>query len=173
VDHLLGDHDRGVAGDLDDSAPATLGHRGQVGTDKSRRCKNIHLEVPAPLLVGDLPRWGGAEDTEVVDQDVDLGQLAHQVGHTVVVGHVGGDTDDVTVELGNDLVDAFGGAPIDRDAGTRVCQRLRDGHADALGRAGDERRLSRQIDVHALLLPLGRANYSTGSSRPACRAVRA
>ena len=76
MNHLLGDHQRGVTGDLNRSAPTTFGHSRQVHTDKPRCCKHIHLEIGTPLLVGDLAGRYGAEDAEVVHEDVDVGKLA-------------------------------------------------------------------------------------------------
>jgi hypothetical protein len=76
VNHLLGNHQRGITGDLNRSAPSTFGHFRKVHTDKPCCRKHINFEIGAPLLVGDLADRHRAEDTEIVHEDVDVGKLA-------------------------------------------------------------------------------------------------
>lgn len=161
MNHLRRGDNRGVTGDLDRAAPAALGHARQVATDKPHGRKHIHVEVGAPLLVGDLHRRNRPEDAEVVHQDVDVGQLTQQLGSSLLRRDVGGNTQDVELaQFGDGLIDAGRRTTVDGDAGTATCKLLGDGQPDALRRARDECGLSGQFDVHKAVLPPIRANYS-------------
>jgi hypothetical protein len=87
VDHLLGDHDRGVRRHELDAPPVAL-----------------------PQLVGDVEQRRRAEDPEVVDQDVDRRQSVEQRGRAVGGRDVGGGALEARVgplgsQLGHDRID--------------------------------------------------------------------
>jgi hypothetical protein len=51
----------------------------------------------------------------VVHEDVDVRQLAHQLGRAVRSAHVRRDADDITAQLGDGFLDALGCASVDGD----------------------------------------------------------
>ena len=129
MNHLLGGHQRGVTGDLNRSAPTAFGHAREIHADKPHCRKDIHFEIGAPLLVGDLAGRYRAEDAEVVHQDVDVGKLAPQLCRAVLRRHVDGDAYDVTAQFGDGFLDALRRAPVHRDPRTAVGQSLGNGEA--------------------------------------------
>ena len=50
---------------------------------QSHAAEDVRLEEPQPVLVGDLLERLGLEDAQIIDQDVHLGQLPHQMGHAL------------------------------------------------------------------------------------------
>jgi hypothetical protein len=97
-------------------SPTTFGHSRQVDPDKPRCRKHIHFEIGAPLLGGDLTGRYRTEDAEVVHQDVDVRQLAQQLGGAVRSTHVRRNTEDVTAQFGDGFLDTRGRTSIDGDA---------------------------------------------------------
>jgi hypothetical protein len=155
VDHLGGDDDRRVAGDVLHAPPAAFGHAGQDEASEAHGRQDVHVEVAAPLLVADLQGVGGLEDAEVVDEDVHLTQRVHGLPCTLVGGHVGGDghqvgAGDLALHPVHGLPDPPGRAAVDAHPGARPGQAGGDRGADALRGAGDQGGAALQIDPHAV-----------------------
>ncbi len=75
MDHLAGNVERGLAGDEQHAAPAGLGHARRIVAREPHAAQHIDLEQAQPVGVGNLECRLALVDAEVVDQDVDLGQL--------------------------------------------------------------------------------------------------
>jgi hypothetical protein len=116
----------------------------------------------ASISVRDLLERARLVDAQVVDQDVELGEAVQRRLRAVRRGEVGRQRFQPRVGVGradaaDRLVDARLAAAVDDHAGALPGQRLRDGEADPGGRAGDQGQLAVQLQVHAVLHPLGNA----------------
>ena len=77
-------------------------------TGQPHPAHDVDLEEPQPVVVGDLLERLGLEDAEVVDQDVNVGDLADEIGHALGSGQVGGDSSDLARHRRTfDLLDGF------------------------------------------------------------------
>lgn len=173
VDHFGGgDHGR-VAGEVEHASPAPFLHAGQVRADEPDGGEDVDLEVAAPLGVVDLQRGDGAEDPEVVDEDVDVGhgpqhgggallrrQVAHGAGDVVAAGALAHGADG--------LRDALLAAAVDDDAGSRAGQAGGDGVADALGGTGDQGGAAGEVDLHEAFSSSGRWSGCGDDGAPRC-----
>ncbi|GAA3408847.1 hypothetical protein GCM10018952_07380 [Streptosporangium vulgare] len=171
----MGGDDRGVARDVLDAAPGARRHPRQVGAGEADRGQDVHLEVAAPLVVGDLQGVLRLEDPEVVDQDVDVRQEVHGALRALLGGEIGGERDDPRAgdigaqHVGGDL-DLVGFAAVDGHCRARPREAGGDGRPDALGGSGDQRRPAGEIDMHASRpwrpAPGARPPAGAGASRP-------
>ncbi|CAM5547914.1 hypothetical protein STENM223S_10557 [Streptomyces tendae] len=116
---------------------------------------DVDLEVAAPLVVADLQRGSGAEDAEVVHEDVHVGQrrqcllgalLGAEVGrdrHERAAGYVGPQPADA-------LLQPAGVAPVDAHGGPGPGQPGGDRRPDALRGARHQCGASAEVQVHRL-----------------------
>ena len=152
MDHLGGDDDGGVAGDVEHPAPAAGGHARQVGADQPRRGQHVDLEVAPPVVVADLEGGLGAEDAQVVDQHVDVGLARGELGGALGRRDVGDHADDLAAGLVAQVRDGAVhprlGPPVDHHPGAGAGEIGGDGPADAARRAGDQGRPSGQVELH-------------------------
>ena len=99
---------------------------------------------------GDVELRGRAEERDpgVVDQDVDVADVARQALHVGGVAEVGGDEAGLAAG-GGDLLDRLGAArgvaAVDEDLGPVPGQLQRDRATDARRRAGDQRPLPFEV----------------------------
>jgi hypothetical protein len=155
VDHLGRRDDGRVARDVLHAAPAARHHAGQVGAGEADAREHVDLEVAAPLVVGDGEGVGRAEDPEVVDEHVDLGERRDRARRALLGRDVGGERLDLGARMRGEQPVARGGrallvAAVDDHAGARVEQPLRDRVADALRGARDEGGGSGEVDAHVV-----------------------
>src|SRR5690606_17983152 len=137
-------------GDVDDAAPAALGHPLDEGARDEEGGVEVPRQLRLPVRVGQLGdrldhgRVGLRGEAGVVDDDVHFAHgVGDRVGQTVHLGLVAEVRDEADrVDLAGALVDALGGGD-DRHGGAEEAQAGGDGVADAVGGsgAGDERDL--------------------------------
>ncbi len=95
---------RRFAGDEDDPAPVARSHAADIVSGQTNATHHIGLKKAQPILIADLLEGLGLENAEVVDQQVDLGQLLDQSLTTLGTAEVGGNAADAgRWELGAQL----------------------------------------------------------------------
>jgi hypothetical protein len=72
VNHLERGLDGGFAGDKDDTPPIVRQHARQIMARQAHVAHDVDIEEPLPLGIIDLRERLGAEDAEVLDQDIHL-----------------------------------------------------------------------------------------------------
>ncbi len=155
MDHLGGDHDGGIAGEVQHATPVLLFHPGQVCANQAYGRQDVDLEVAAPFGVVDLQGRGGAEDTEVVDENIDRRHGRHHGRRALFRGeiprcagdHLAAGLDAHRTDGGCDTV---GAAAVYDDVRAGLGESDGDGLADALRGAGDQRGAAGQIDLHSV-----------------------
>ena len=160
---------RGVAraarpepGDVDDPAPALRAHDRRDRPRGAQVAQHLDLDVRAHVVVRQLSERHGRQRAArrggVVDEDVDASErlvrgLHHRL-HRGVVGHVGGQRQHPPAALRGDLgggrLQRLATARDDGDIGALEGQFARHGLADSTARAGHDRHLARQFQVHAV-----------------------
>src|SRR6185437_13940383 len=78
VNHLYRNLDAAFAADENDAAPVTLLHARQVSAAEADAAENVGIEEPHPVFVGDLFERLWLENAEIIDEDIDRGELLHQ-----------------------------------------------------------------------------------------------
>ena len=95
VDHLWWRHDAGLGGDEDDAAPVALEHAREVVAREADSAEDVDFEDFEPVGVGDFGEGLGLVDTEVVDEDICVGNLLDEGGCAFGGSWVGDDCFDV------------------------------------------------------------------------------
>jgi hypothetical protein len=90
---------------------------------QANSAQHVGLEEAQPVFVGDLLEGLGFEDAEVVDEDVDLGQLCDHVAAALGLSEVQRDavdagSGDIRLDSRHRLFDAPPGAAVYGDVGT-------------------------------------------------------
>ena len=137
---------------VSDDRPATLEYAGQIDVDDA-----------LPILIALIPDRGRlAGDAGVVDEDVDTSRLRQDLLDHGLGRRRAGDVDADRKCLRADAAEAVGrrrgrcGVAVgDRDPRTGPCEARGDAFADALSRAGDDRRLPRQVEEHLFFFRFG------------------
>jgi len=161
--HLLRNENRGFAGDEHDAAPVLrIEHALQIVPRQPHPAHDVDFEHFGPVVILDIEEGFGLVDAEIVDQNVDLGELRHQSGAAFGVAEIehrrmrpGGRYS--LFDLRDGLGDRGGFAAVDDDFRAHVRQPGDGGEPDAAGRAGDQRALSGEVDVHSII-PFGRSS---------------
>ena len=83
----------GRRADVDDPAPATLGHRRGDGTHRPQRRHHVDLVLRPPVLVGDIVEVAPAGVAGVVDEHVEGAEALRRGGQDPLTGVVGGDVE--------------------------------------------------------------------------------
>jgi hypothetical protein len=153
MDHLDRDDDGGVARHELDPAPAAVAHPGQVVAREPDAGQHVDLPVALPRGVVDLQHRDRAEDAEVVDEDVDVGERGEQLLRALGGGDVGGDARDarageLAAQLLHHAVHARPVAPVDDGVRAAAREPRHDRAPDALGRSADEGRAAAEVDLH-------------------------
>ena len=79
--HLLRNEDAGFAGDEHDAAPVlAVQHPLQIMPGQAHAAHDVDLEHFGPVVILDIEKALGLVDAEIVDEDVDVGELRHQCG---------------------------------------------------------------------------------------------
>ena len=128
-------------------------HALQVVARQAHAAHDVDLEHGAPVLVGRVEEGLGLVDAEVVDQDVDRRKALDDGGAAFGGGQVDGRAlrlgrRDGALDLGRGLGHRRLGAPVDDHGRAHAGQADGGCEADALGRAGDERHLACQVQIH-------------------------
>jgi hypothetical protein len=138
--------------------------RGRLGTAED--AQQIGVEHALPQLFGDQIELGGRDGPPhagragVVDQEVEPAERADRpFDHRLApagLAHIAGRCDHLEAGCA-ELLHRLGPAcvarqVVDRDLGAEAGQHRRRGETDAGGRAGDQRRLAIQIELHPVLL---------------------
>ena len=182
VDHLLRDVERRFARHEDDAAPAALRHAGRIVAGEAHAAQDVGLEEVLPFGVGDLEDGLAAVDAEVVHQDVELRHLRRTRSRRPPPWRSRRRCPS-TLASGTRPRSRFRAAstrgrvrPVRTTLAPSARQPLGDGEADAGGRAGDQRVLAGESQIH--VVPHARVGPSgamspSGDSRCARRTRRA
>jgi hypothetical protein len=102
-------------------------------------------EIVQPILVGDIRKIFGFIDTEVVHQDISLGNLCDELLGSFCRAEIRFDYVHIPRERGDGFVYLFDIASRNGDLYAFLRQQADDGQADACGAAGDDSFLSLQL----------------------------
>ena len=92
MDHFGGDLEPRFTRDENDPAPVAFFHPAQVSSAQAHPGENIDGEEFLPFRVADLFKRLRLKNADIVDQDVDLGQLPNDFGATFGRAEIGGDS---------------------------------------------------------------------------------
>jgi hypothetical protein len=156
VDHLGGNLNAAFARNEDDPAPVGAPHRRQAETGEADTAQHVGGKEPHPVDVGDLGKWRGLEDAEIVDQDFDVGILPHQRLGGIGSGEIAGEPQHVAAGGRADgrhgSVHGGLGAAIDDHPGAFGGEPDGDGVTDSRRAAGDQRQPVLEFHVHQKIL---------------------
>jgi hypothetical protein len=125
---------------------------------------HVDLEHFHPVGIFDLEEGFRFVESEIVDEDIDLGKLCHEGGAAFGIAEI----ECCSVQFGrrrrlpdpgNGVGDGGLVAPVDDDFRAHLRKPRGCSEPDAPRRAGDQRELSRQIGIH-LFVPLN--SHSAG-----------
>src|SRR5882672_8762996 len=138
VDHFRGNVLCGFAGDENDAAPVFLQHAGKIAARKANAAQDVHFEKAEPVGIGNLEKWFGFKDSEIVDQDVRVRHLLEEFLNAVGGTQVRGNASkvgflDARPDLFDGGVDARFRASVDDDLGALRGKRCSDGEANTGG----------------------------------------
>ncbi len=72
-----------------DAAPVLLFHVREIVATESHAAHDVDFEHAHPLRIGNFLEWFEVEDTDVVDEDVDLRELLHGGAHAFNGAQIG------------------------------------------------------------------------------------
>ncbi len=147
-----------LAGDEHDAAPLlALEHPLQIMTRQPDAAHHIDLEHFCPVGILDVEERLGLVDAEIVDEDVDIGELRGQ--RRAALGAAEIQHRGVQLrrwrrlpDLCKGLIDCRLLAPVDDDFRAHLRKPRSRREPDAARRSGDERALSGEVDIHAFPL---------------------
>ena len=126
----------------------------------------------APARLVDLLDIAAGNGAGVVDENIDVGEIARQAARRVALAQIERDDRDGDIVLRADLLarrgQIGGGARHQHEVAAFRRQRARGGAADALRSAGDERLAAAEIEVHRIPPMLLRAAPTMRQNRRAC-----
>ena len=130
-----------------------LGHRRSITAGEAHAAQHIDFEQAQPVAVRDLEERLALVDAEVVDQDVDVGDAREHRFRPRGGGAIRSDAirlgvADRVAQPRERCIDRGLGAAGERDPRTLCGQAMRDGIADATGRAGDQCVAILQLQIH-------------------------
>ncbi len=127
------------------------------GLCREQEAQHIGIELAVEFRLGHLFKRGESKDAGIIDQDVDLAEGGHGFGNDPLggVSHAALDGNRPAARFGDGGDGLLGarlvGGVVDGDGRALGRERRRDGRADALGCAGDQRHFSCKL-AHGNLL---------------------
>src|SRR5882757_5466775 len=157
MDHLFGYKNRGFAGYEHDAAPLLLiQHSLQIMPGKAHTAHDVDLEHPGPVIILDIEKRLWLVDSEIVDENVDLGELRDEPGTAFGVtkiedGRMCSGARRCLLDLADRVSNCRRFPPVDDNFSAHLREPGGGSQSNASGRAGDKRNLSSQIEIHMWL----------------------
>ncbi len=158
MDHRSRSDEAGFAGYENDSARVPLQHPRKIGPRQPRSAEHVDLEVPAPIVVGDVGEILDLVDAQIVDEDIHEGRGLQESRSTFRRRRVGKDATHVGAACGTNVRGGFielrSSSAGDRHLCTFDGELPGDRKTNTSGRASDQCRLAVQLQVHGGLVHL-------------------
>ena len=149
-----------IADSLDtnyDAAPLlVIQHSLQIMPGKAHTAHDVDLEHPGPVIILDIEKGLWLVDSEIVDENVDLGELRHEPGTALGATKIEDGRTRIgarrcLLDPGDRVSNCSRFPPIDDNFSAHLREPGGGGQSNASGRSGDKRNLSGQIEIHMLI----------------------
>jgi hypothetical protein len=152
VHHLGGDVHGAFARDEDDAAPVLTAHTWQIQPRKTHAAEHVDFKEAQPVGIGNLFERLRIEDSQIVDENIDVGKRLRQRFGNARLSQVSGVAVDVLLcclcNRGASAIHRRLKTAVDDHARAFGRQHLRDRQANAGCASGNECALVPQLQIH-------------------------